>query len=287
VTDNFNSPDRTRLHRELQELALWASGGAAAILLEAHKRSGTHQVGLEIETKSSATDLVTQVDRAAEEFLREAILSKRPDDGILGEEGTSVQGSSGIDWVIDPLDGTTNFVYGHPGFAVSIGISIDNVPSVGVVHDPLHGDIFSAKRGEGAYRNGQVARPSQVSSLELALVATGFSYSAQRRAEQAHIINSLLPQVRDIRRMGSAALDLCSAACGRVDAYFEFGLAPWDMAGGAIIASEAGLSVGGLAGSWTFDSDHEWPEGEYIIAAPPELFGPLRQLLNVTSNESN
>lgn len=281
------TPLEAKTQSEITKLATKVARGAAHILREAHEYAGTKQSGLNIDSKSSSVDLVTQVDRASELYLREAILAARPQDGIVGEEGTSVEGTSGVNWVVDPLDGTTNFVYGHPGFAVSIGISIDGVPSIGVVHDPIHRDIFVAQRGQGAYRNEQAISPSQVSLLELALVATGFSYSARRRAKQARIINTLLPQIRDIRRMGSAALDLCSVSCGRVDAYFEYGLSPWDMAGGAIIAAEAGVTVGGLEGPWSFDSKLTWPQAEYIIACPQQLFGPLIELLNIAEDKGN
>jgi myo-inositol-1(or 4)-monophosphatase len=226
---------------------------------------------LAVDTKSSATDLVTDIDRYSERMVVAGLLDARPDDGVLGEEGTAIDGSSGITWVIDPLDGTTNFVYGHPGFSVSIAAMVDGVPSVGVVVDPLHDDIFSARTGGGALRNAAPVRCSNALDPARALVATGFSYQAAERAEQADVLLHLLPQIRDIRRMGGAAVDLCSVACARVDAYYERGLQPWDMAAGTVIAREAGARVGGLT------SDE--PGTDFLVAAPPALFETLVELL--------
>ena len=192
--------------------------------------------------------MVTEMDRASERLLVDGILGARPDDGVLGEEGTDQAGTSGVRWILDPLDGTTNYLYGHAGFAVSIGVQIDGVSVAGVVHDPLHGEVFTATLGGGAQRNGRPISVSEESQLGNALVATGFSYEPSRRLLQAQVLAQVIPHVRDIRRMGAAAVDLCSVACGRVDAYYERGLHPWDHAAGALIAREAGALVGHLHG---------------------------------------
>ena len=226
---------------------------------------------LSIDTKSTSTDLVTEIDRLSERLVVDSILGARPNDGILGEEGTDITGTSGVTWIIDPLDGTTNFVYGHPGFSVSIAAEIDGEPVVGVVVDPLHDDIFSARRGGGARRNAAPIRCASTVDLHQTLLATGFSYQPERRGQQAQVLASLMPLVRDVRRMGGAAVDLCSTACGRVDAYYESGLQPWDMAAGTVIAREAGARVGGLI-------DPE-PSTDFLVAAPPSLFESLVDLL--------
>ncbi len=248
------------------ELAERLALGAAELLLDGLAR-GT----LQVDTKSTSTDLVTDVDRASERFIVEGILAARPDDGIIGEEGTDLTGTSGVTWVIDPLDGTTNFVYGHSGFSVSIAVVVDGVPTIGVVADPLHDDLFSARRGGGALRNRAPIRCSEADDLATALVATGFSYAPDAREHQARVLTEVLPRIRDIRRMGGAAVDLCSAACGRVDAYFERGLAAWDMAAGLVIAEEAGARVGDLRGGA--------PSSTFVLACPPRLFKPLADLL--------
>ena len=224
----------------------------------------------DVGTKSTPTDMVTEVDRASEALIVDGLLAARPDDGVVGEEGTSTPGSSGIRWVVDPLDGTTDYLYGHPGFAVSIAAEDDAGALVGVVVDPLHGDTFAAVRGGGATRNGRPIACRDTTSLAVALVATGFSYDPDRRRRQAAVLEQVLPEVRDIRRMGAASVDLCWVACGRVDAFYERGLAPWDHAAGALVASEAGAVTGDLAGGP--------PSGEFVLAAPPgiaEAFGDL------------
>jgi myo-inositol-1(or 4)-monophosphatase len=211
------------------------------------------------------------MDRAAERLIVGQLLHERPDDGIEGEEGHRRRGSSGVTWVIDPIDGTTNYVYGFPGFAVSIAARIGDQAAAGVVVDPLHGDVFSAVRGAGATRNGEPIVASEAKELPAALVATGFSYEPPRRARQAKVLTRVLPAVRDIRRMGAASVDLCWVACGRVDAYYEKGLKPWDHAAGALVAVEAGATVGDLAGGP--------PSGDFVLASAPALFMPLRALL--------
>ncbi|MGQ0617412.1 MAG: inositol monophosphatase family protein [Acidimicrobiia bacterium] len=251
---------------ELLELATTLAARATDMQLE-----GLRQGKLAVATKSSSTDMVTEVDRATEQLIVEGLQQTRPDDAIVGEEGADRPGTSGVRWLIDPIDGTTNYVYGHAGFAVSIGADVDGVASVGVVHDPLHGDLFRAIRGRGATRNGRPVQVNDVHRLSTSLVATGFAYDPERRRRQAALLSRVIPLVRDVRRMGAASVDLCSVACGRVDAYYEHGLGPWDLAAGALIASEAGARVGDLAGGPV--------DGTFVLAAPPGLFEPLRDLL--------
>src|SRR3954447_2167053 len=183
--------------------------------------------------------MVTEVDRASEQLIVAGLRAARPDDAMLGEEGASSAGTTGVRWVVDPLDGTTNYLYALPGFAVSIAAEIDGVRSVGVVHDPLHGDVFTAVLGRGAHRNGRTLHVRDDAELQTALVATGFAYDPERRRRQAGVLAEVLPSVRDIRRGGAAAVDLCSVACGRVDAFYEKGLGPWDLAAGPLPADPA------------------------------------------------
>jgi myo-inositol-1(or 4)-monophosphatase len=249
----------------LLAIAETAATGAASLIAEAVGQTQS------VDTKSSRTDMVTATDRASEAYLVERIVAARPDDAILGEEGAARPGTSGVRWVIDPLDGTTNFLYGIPAFAVSIGIEVDGVPTVGVVVDVSRQETFTGVRGGGAWLDGRALRCSTCSDLGTALVGTGFGYDAGRRARQGAALAQVVPLVRDVRRVGSAALDLCWAAAGRLDAYFERGLQPWDLIGGAVVATEAGAILGDLAGGP--------PSGDFVLAAPPPLFEPLRALL--------
>ena len=249
----------------LLALATRLAGGAARL-----QREGLERARTDLGTKSSATDMVTEVDRACEELIVDGIRAARPDDGILGEEGTSIAGTSGLRWVVDPLDGTTNYIYGHPGFAVSIAVERDREVLVGVVEDTVHGEVFTAVRGVGAKCNGEPVGPTGNTELGSALVATGIGYAAGQRRDQAQALTGVIGRVRDVRRMGAAAVDLCSVACGRVDAYFERGLSPWDLAAGALIAAKpeprSGQSrMAAVPGS--------------VIAATPALLEPLRALL--------
>lgn len=243
----------------LRSLAVAAARAAGAVLLE---RYGT---ALGVETKSGATDPVTEADRASESVLVEAILSARPDDGLLGEEGASRAGGSGLRWVLDPLDGTVNYLYGLPAWAVSVACEDASGALVGVVHDPVHGETFSAVRGGGAVLGSRRLRVNDPVALSQALVATGFVYDPGVRARQAVIVARVLPAARDVRRFGSAALDLCALAAGRVDGYYEDTLGRWDWPAGALIASESGAVVE--------------PLGSGVIAAGPALFGDLRALV--------
>ncbi|MEZ5244432.1 MAG: inositol monophosphatase family protein [Acidimicrobiales bacterium] len=221
-------------------------------------REALHTMDLDAGTKSSQTDLVTEFDTWSERTIVDAITAARPDDGFLGEEGARVEGSTGVVWLIDPIDGTTNFVYDLPGCSVSIAASVDGVMTVGAVHDLVRDERFRATLGGGATRNHEPIAVSRRRDLATSLVATGFSYDADRRRAQAAALTILLPQVRDIRRLGGAAVDLCALACGRVDAYYERGLQPWDSAAGALIATEAGAVL----------EDRSALDGALVGAAP-------------------
>jgi len=218
-------------------------------------------------TKSSPQDVVTEMDVAVERLLRRRLAELRPGDGVLGEEGDDVAGSTGLTWVVDPIDGTTNYLYGLPAWSVSVAVVRDDAPRpdpltwtvlAACVHAPAEGRTFVAGRGLGAqelvHRDGDVPahgrrlRVRPAVPLADSLVATGFGYRAGRRASQARVLTELLPRVRDIRRAGSAALDLCTLAAGRVDLFYERGLQPWDLAAGSLVASEAGARVSGLRG---------------------------------------
>jgi myo-inositol-1(or 4)-monophosphatase len=193
--------------------------------------------------KSSATDPVSDADRDAEALILGLLHAERPEDAVLGEEGTSRTGTSRLRWIVDPLDGTVNFLYAQPNFAVSIACEDDEGTLVGVVHQPLSGETFTAVRGVGAWRDGVSLAVNRPESLARALVATGFSYEPERRARQGQILAGLLRDVRDVRRAGSAALDLAWVACGRLDGYYEHGLNEWDWAAGALLVREAGGAV--------------------------------------------
>jgi len=228
-------------------------------------------------TKSSEVDVVTEVDLACEALLRQRIAHLRPGDGILGEEGDDVPGTSGITWVLDPIDGTVNYLYGLPNYAVSVAAvagpprTRDWTAVAGAVYDGL-GTMWSAARGEGAWRDRtRLVRHDGPGSLATALIGTGFQYVAARRAVQGRLVAQLLPQVRDIRRQGAAAVDLCLVAAGHLDAYYEHGLHAWDLAAGALIAREAGMRVGGLG--------DEPPTEELTIAAHPAVWDELREAL--------
>lgn len=248
-----------------------------AVALEAADRAGTllrngrpADLGV-AATKTSPIDVVTEMDIAAEKLITEFLEERRPQDGLLGEEGAQSEGTSGIRWVIDPLDGTVNYLYGLPSWAVSIAAEVDGEAVVGVVAAPVRGETYRAVRGEGAFAGDRRLRCRPAPAFEQALLGTGFGYLTDRRAAQAEVLRSLLPQVRDIRRSGSAAIDLCDVACGRLDAYYERGLNPWDFAAGALIAREAGAITGGRPG--------EAASGELTVAAPAGLFEPLQERL--------
>lgn len=234
-----------------------------------------------VRTKSTPTDPVTVVDTETELLLRDRLNTLRPDEQILGEEGGGpASGQAGtVCWVLDPIDGTVNFLYGVPAYAISVAAQIDGVSVAGAVADVVSGDVYSAAIGQGA----QVLSPggarralrcSQVGELSMSLVGTGFGYAPQRRAEQAAVLARILPLVRDIRRIGSAALDLCMVAAGRLDAHYEHGLHVWDWAAGALVAAEAGALVVLPGGDGTGD------EAGLLLAAAPGIGGALLDALD-------
>jgi myo-inositol-1(or 4)-monophosphatase len=229
-----------------------------------------HDVAV-VDAKSSPTDVVTAADRAVEELLVGRLREARPDDGLLGEEGGALAGTSGLTWVVDPIDGTVNYLYGIPQWAVSIGLEDGTGAVVGVVYDPSKDELWQAVRGQGACLDGAPLACSGATELSQSLVGTGFGYDARRRSAQSRALPDLLPKVRDIRRLGSGALDLCSVAAGRLDGYYEQGLSPWDLSAGALIAREAGALVTGLRGR---DASYD-----LVLAAAPGIHQALHDLL--------
>ena len=228
-------------------------------------------------SKSSPEDVVTDADREVELLIRARLAEARPDDGFYGEESEATAGSSGLTWVVDPIDGTVNYLYGIPHYAVSIAVvEGDPTPSTwtalaGAVINPALGELYTATAGGGSFLNDRRLKVKTGVPLSLALAGTGFGYEAKRRLWQAAVVQGLIGEVRDIRRMGAAALDLCSVAAGRLDVYYERGLHPWDHAAGALVASEAGAKVG------AFGADAEGKE--LLIAAAPDLYANFEPLL--------
>jgi myo-inositol-1(or 4)-monophosphatase len=273
---------------ELLQIATTVARSAGELLLD-----GLHRARTSVRTKSSRTDMVTEMDLASESLITASLHRQRPGDAIVGEEGARREGTTAVRWVVDPLDGTTNYLYGWPAFAVSIAAEVDDLVAVGVVHDPSHGETFAALRGRGAWlssaREGRAAptdgeevptslgagttrlQVGAAPALGDALIGTGFNYDANLRSHQAEVLTHVLPVVRDVRRAGAAALDLCWIAAGRLDGFFEAGLQPWDWAAGALVARESGAWVGDLEGGP--------PSGSMVLAAGPELADRLRALL--------
>lgn len=228
-------------------------------------------------TKSSAVDIVTEADRETEALIRGMLADARPDDGFFGEESGAEKGTSGLTWIVDPIDGTVNFLYGIPHYAVSIAV-VEGEPDplswtgiAGCVVNPAIGEVYTGLAGEGAWLGTQRLEVAPAVELSQALIYTGFAYSSEMRARQGRVIAELLPQVRDIRRIGTASLDLCSVATGRANAYYERTLSPWDHAAGAIIAREAGATVKGLG--------DDAPSRDFMLAAHPALAAQLEPLL--------
>ena len=236
--------------------------------------------GVEVAaSKSSPVDIVTLADRETEALIRSMLAEARPDDGFYGEESDAGESTSGLTWIVDPIDGTVNYLYGIPHYAVSIAV-VEGGPDpltwtalAGCVHNPASGDTYTATAGGGAFLGETQLQVADAVPLEFALVGTGFAYSATTRSEQGAVIAQLLPRVRDIRRMGTASLDLCAVASGRLNAYFERTLSPWDHAAGAFIAREAGARVTGWDGAA--------PSSEFILAAHPQLAAELESVLRV------
>lgn len=247
------------LENELLQLALTIARAAGDLLVN-------RPASWDLTVKSTAIDIATQMDIASEKLIVDAILNARPDDAIIGEEGASRSGTSGITWVIDPVDGTVNYFYGLPGWNISIAAKDSSGTVVGVVHAPSIALTWHATRGGGAYVNGVKIECNNPVELNRALVSTGFAYDVKDRAHQLEIIDHLVPQIRDMRRIGAAATDLCCVATGMVDAYIETGLQEWDLAAGALIATEAGAVV----------STHTWRGLELTVAAGPWLYAELR-----------
>jgi myo-inositol-1(or 4)-monophosphatase len=253
---------------------------ARTIALEAGELAARRRSeGVEVAaTKSTIVDVVTEADREVERLILGRIQDARPDDGVLGEEGASVAGSSGLTWVVDPIDGTVNYLYGLPHYAVSIAL-VEGEPDpltwtakAGVVLNPATGEIFTAEAGGGAFCGDRRIHVGEPVDLDVALIATGFAYAASTRAFQGDVVARLLPQVRDIRRQGTASLDLCFVADGRYDAYFERTLSPWDHAAGGLIAREAGARVTGMRGAA--------PSRDLVLVAEPSLAERLEALLD-------
>src|SRR6266508_1691388 len=222
-------------------------------------------------TKSTDTDVVTAVDRESEDLIRKRVLAVRPDDAFLGEEGEDVHGTSGVRWVVDPIDGTVNYLYDHPTYAVSIAVEQDGETVAAVVVNAPLGETFTATLGGGAFLNGVPIAVSGCTDLSKALVGTGFGYDPARRVVQAEVLLHLIGRIRDVRRIGVGAIDLCYVACGRLDATYERGLNPWDYAAGALIVAEAGGRIGGLYSAPV--------SPELTIAATPEVFDALHDAL--------
>lgn len=269
---------------ELLDIAVQAAGRAKHLIHDERPSA------LRIGTKSTTTDNVTNMDLASEALIRSVITDVRPDDVIIGEESAteidpSEAGTSVVTWIIDPIDGTTNYLYDLPGYNISIAAAIDGEVVVGVVADPYHDRIYHATKGGGAFCDdsrlsldpvapdaSDTTAGRQAPTLPTALVATGFAYAAETRARQGRVVADLLPRVRDIRRLGAAALDLGHVAAGRVDAYFEVGLEIWDVAAGTLIATEAGAVVGPIMGGPDLPTS--------VVAAHPAVYDDLQSLLS-------
>jgi myo-inositol-1(or 4)-monophosphatase len=257
------SPDE-----ELQLLAV-ARDAAEAAAAELRQRFGERARG--VRSKSTPTDLVSDADLAAESAIRAVLADRRPGDSILAEEGGESEGGE-LRWVVDPLDGTINYLFGIPAYAVSIACEDAAGTLAGVVLDPSREERFEATRSGGPTLNGEPFEPGRrAESLGVAMVATGFGYDARVRARQADVLMRVLPRVRDIRRVGAAALDLCWCAYGRFDAYYERGLNAWDVAAGGLVASRAGLEVRDLAAT------EDEPAG--TVVAPGTLIDELVALI--------
>lgn len=265
----MTAPASTELLRLAQDIALEA--GELALT----RRAAGVQVAA---SKSSPEDVVTDADRETEALIRRRLAAARPHDGFLGEESAATPGSSGLTWVVDPIDGTVNYLSGIPAWAVSIAVVEGNpdpatwTTLAGAVRNPAADELFSAAPGHGAFLGKHRLQVPSGVPLSLALLGTGFSYQAARRERQADVVRGLIGQVRDIRRIGSAALDLCGVAAGRLNLYYERGLNPWDQAAGALIAREAGARVGG------FGDDREGID--LLIAGAPDLYEVFEPILS-------
>lgn len=244
---------------------------AKRLALEAGELLSNRPTDFELSTKSSAIDFATQMDKASEALIVSKILEVRPDDGIIGEEGSNVESKSGITWVIDPLDGTVNYVYNLPGWNICIAAKDSEGVQVGVVNAPSVNGFWYAQKDGGAFYNGKQVKCNDPINLDKALVATGFAYDLAKRVEQSEMASRIIPKVRDIRRLGAAGVDLGYVACGILDGYYEFGLNEWDLAAGGLIATEAGAILSGRNGA---------PAGkEMTIVAGPTLHAQLAEII--------
>jgi myo-inositol-1(or 4)-monophosphatase len=250
---------------ELLAVAVRAAHEAGALLLERFRQPATG-----VARKSSSTDMVSDADRDAEAVIRGILAERRPQDAILGEEGGSTTGESGLRWIVDPLDGTTNYLYGRPDWSVSVAVESADGVVAAVVYDPPRDETFSAVRGEGATLNGEPIRASEQDDLSRSLISTGFSYLPQERALQSRALDEVLPRVRDVRRNGSAAIDLAWVACGRADGYYEVPIMVWDRAAGLLLVEEAGGATSGL--------EPIGPSGDGVVAAGRGIHAELAAL---------
>lgn len=222
----------------------------------------------ELDQKSGVFDFATQMDHESERLIVSELLAARPDDGLIGEEGASKESKSGITWVIDPIDGTVNYLYDIPGWCVSIGAKDHEGGVVGVVYSPATNSLWKASRGGGAFLNNSPIRCNEPVQLNRALVGSGFAYDLQKRKVQAELIERLLPEIRDLRRLGACAVDICHVASGSLDAYFEAGVNEWDYAAAGLIATEAGAKISIASGIWN-------GQKQMVIAAGPTLHAAL------------
>jgi myo-inositol-1(or 4)-monophosphatase len=250
---------------ELLEVAVLAARAAGAELMARWRRP------LEVNSKSTPTDPVSEADLAAEHAIREILGRSRPQDAILGEEGGAT-GNGDLRWVVDPLDGTVNYLYGLPTFAVSIAVEDSDGALAAAVLDPVADEIFTATRSSAPSRNGDPIAPSGCESLNRALIGTGFGYDPHVREIQAEVAARVIPLARDIRRAGAAALDMCSCAAGRLDAYYERGVKPWDVGAGTLICERAGLVVRML------EPHGVLPSG--VLVAPSSFIDELDSLIS-------
>lgn len=261
---------------ELELLAIGAAKAAGALIVDERPDD------LGVSAKSSPTDAVTVMDQRSQDLLVHYFADRRPLDGVYGEEEGGKRSRSGITWVVDPIDGTVNYLYGNPAYAVSVAAVRGDpatrgswTPIAGAVYNPVSGELFHAHEGGGARLTvGVSSRPLSVrhpEHLGMALVGTGFGYAAERREAEAAALVEILPRIRDIRREGSAALDLCRVACGRLDAHYEVGLHVWDMAAGLLVAREAGAVAGGLV--------DEHPSHDLAWVSAPSVAQDLAELV--------
>lgn len=245
---------------------------AESIALKAGELLKKRPSKFELDEKSGVFDFATQMDHESEKLIVSELLLARPDDGLIGEEGASKESKTGITWVIDPIDGTVNYLYDIPGWCISIAAKDQNGGVVGVVYSPATNSLWKATRGGGAFLNGVQIRCNEPVALNRALVGSGFAYDLERRKVQAQFIAKLLPEIRDLRRLGACAVDICHVASGTLDAYFEAGVNEWDHAAAGLIATEAGAKVSVQSGIWN-------GQKQLVIAAGPTLHVALTEAI--------